>query len=57
MDRSNAPISEREDHGDDDRDMTDESGVQDDGSSAEEESKQRSLQPMKATLPSTFEQK
>ncbi len=31
--------------------------VSDDGSSAEEESKSRSLQPMKASLPSTFEQK
>ena len=31
--------------------------VSDDGSSAEEESKTRSLQPMKASLPSSFEQK
>ena len=28
--------------------------VEDDGSSAEEESKTRSLQPLKASLPSTF---
>ena len=42
-----------------DREMTDESAsVRDDeGSSADEESKTKSLQKMKATLPTTFEQK